>query len=113
MSIAGDDKRMLASPVDDRNGRAMATTTPRVELENERVRVTRIRREGGGELPPASRHDRLIIYLEGGHLSRKEGGRREELRRKTGEVVWRRASQHQVEVLDDAPHEVLIVEFKS
>jgi hypothetical protein len=90
----------------------MANETRNVEFENDRVRVTRVKTGKPGKAPPSSRHDRLIIYLQDGYLARTEDGKNEEVRRKAGEVVWRTRSQHQVEYLQDGPHEVLIVELK-
>jgi len=89
------------------------TTNPTVEFENDRVRVTRVKRSGAGSLPPAARGDRLIIYLRDGHIKRKAGGAVETLQRRAGEVAWRGRSQHEVEVTQDGEHEVLIVELKS
>jgi hypothetical protein len=88
-------------------------TKPIVEFENDRVRVTRVKRSGPGSMPPATRHDRLIIYLRDGQIKRTEGGLEEALQRRAGEVVWRASSQHEVEVTQDGEHEVLIVELKS
>lgn len=83
-----------------------------VEFENERVRVLRVQHAGRERQRDTSRHDRLIIYLNDGHIRRTENGKPQELRRRAGEVIWRDRSQHQVENLKDLPHEVLIVEFK-
>jgi hypothetical protein len=89
------------------------TTKPNVEFENDRVRVTRVKRSGVGSVPPANRNDRLIIYLRDAHIKRKEGARQETLQRRAGEIVWRDGSQHEVEVTKAGEHEVLIVELKS
>jgi hypothetical protein len=89
------------------------TTKPDVEFENDRVRVTRVKRSGPGSAPPTTRHDRLIVYLRDGHIIRKEGGRHETLLRRAGEVVWRGQSQHEIEVAQDGEHEVLIIELLS
>lgn len=90
----------------------MANDIGTVEFENDRIKVTRIKTGKRGKAPPSSRHDRLIVYLQDGHVARTENGRREEVRRKAGEVVWRPRSQHQIEHLKDGPHEVLIIELK-
>ena len=74
------------------------TTKPNVEFENQRVRVTRVKRSGAGSVPPAKRHDRLIVYLKDAQIKRKENGRHETLQRRAGEVVWRASSRHEVEV---------------
>jgi hypothetical protein len=88
---------------------AMATT---VELENERVRVLRVKHAGRERHPRATRGDRLIIYLNDGHITRTENGRQDRFRHKAGDVVWRGSSQHQIENMIDSHHEVLIVELK-
>jgi hypothetical protein len=91
----------------------MAKFTPKVEFENDRVRVTRVTGHGRGPIPTAPRQDRVIIYLKDGHVARTENGRREEVVRKAGDVVFRAGSQHQIEHLEDAAHEAIIVELKS
>jgi hypothetical protein len=84
-----------------------------VEFENERVRVLRARHAPHEKHPSASRRDRLIIYLNDGQIRRSEaGGKPEEIRRKSGEVVWRNHSQHEIENVKDTNHEVIIVELK-
>jgi hypothetical protein len=83
-----------------------------VELENDRVRVLRVEHRGRERHPQTSRHDRLVIYLNEGHVVRIENGKQEDVRRKAGQVVWRSRSQHQIENLKDTDHEVIIVELK-
>lgn len=90
------------------------TAQQNVEFENDKVRVTRVKASGPGpgSDPSASRLDRLIVYLRDGHVERKEGGRRETLRRHAGDVVWRPRSQHEVAVAHSGAHEVLVIELK-
>lgn len=85
-----------------------------VVFENDRVRVLRARHSSHEKHPPASRRDRVIIYLNDGHIRRGEtgGGRTEEIHRKSGDVVWKEHSQHEIENLRDSDHEVIIVELK-
>ncbi len=85
--------------------------TRTVEFENDRVRVLRIK-HGGGAPARVDKLDRVIIYLTDGHIARTEEGRREEIHRKSGDVVWRDRSQHQIDSLSGAGHEVIIVELK-
>ena len=85
---------------------------PTVEFENDRVRVSRARQTGPGARRTAPRHDRLIVYLEDSEIARTEGGEREHQSRRAGDAIWRGASEHEVEVRDDGPHEVLIIELK-
>ena len=84
----------------------------KVEFENDRVRVLRVTHAARESHAQTSRHDRLVIYLNDGRTARTENGKKEEHRRKAGEVVWKNRSQHQVENLNDAAHEVIIVELK-
>lgn len=88
------------------------TGKPVVEFENDRVRVIRVKQTGPGSLPPATRNDRLIIYLCDGQINRKEGTVRETNQRKAGDVVWRGRSSHEIEVTQKGQHEVLIIELK-
>ncbi len=83
-----------------------------VELENDRVRVLRVKHGGRERHPETSRLNRLIIYLNDGHVIRSEKGKHEEIRHKAGDVVWRNRSQHQLENLNETNHEVIIVELK-
>jgi hypothetical protein len=85
----------------------------KVVFENDRVRVVRVKLAASEHTAQNSRNDRLVVYLGDAHIQRAEGGKKEEIRRKKGDVVWRSRSQHQVHALDDGAHEVLIVEFKS
>jgi hypothetical protein len=56
----------------------------------------------------------VLIWLTDAHEMRTEpGGRKEEIRRRAGEVAWRTASQHEIENLEHTPVEVIIVELKS
>ncbi len=89
------------------------TVKPTVEFENERVRVIRVKQSGGGAAAPETRHDRLVVYLKDSSIIRHQGGRRETLHRRAGEVIWRDRSQHQIEVTQKGEHEVLIIELKS
>lgn len=84
-----------------------------VVLDNDRVTVSRVKRSGRGPVSSARRHDRVIVYLKDAHITRTEGGRREDIRHKAGDVVWRPSSEHDIELMEDTEHEVLIIELKS
>jgi hypothetical protein len=84
----------------------------KVEFENERVRVLRVQHAGRERHLEESRLDRVVIYMNDGRVSRTEGGKKEQIRRKAGEVVWKTRSQHYIENLKDTNHEVIIVELK-
>jgi hypothetical protein len=90
----------------------MSHEKAKVEFENDRVKVTRVAHEGRAAHAPVARHDRLIVYLRDGHVARTEGGKREEIRRPAGSVVWRDRSEHGVENLEEGQHEVLVIEIK-
>ena len=84
-----------------------------IVLDNDRVVVRRIKRSGPGPISSAKRRDRLIIYLKDAHIKRAEGGgHHEHISRRAGDVVWRPASEHALELIEGEEHEVLIVEFK-
>jgi len=83
-----------------------------VEFENERVRVLRVRVDAGDSHRPPSRNDRVLVWLTGAeHVRREPNSKSESLQRRPGEVVWRSASEHQIDNHGDA-HEVLIIELK-
>jgi hypothetical protein len=83
-----------------------------VEFENERVRVLRVKHAGRERHPQTSRRDRVVIYLNEGRVARTESGKKEEILRKAGDVVWKNRSQHDIENLNDKGHQVIIVELK-
>jgi hypothetical protein len=87
-------------------------TQPTVEFENDRVRVSRARQVGAGPRLTQPRRDRLIVYLTDSEITRTEDGAEQRHSRRTGEVVWRDASEQSIRLHDDGEHEVLIVEFK-
>jgi hypothetical protein len=86
------------------------TTT--VEFENDRIRVVRVKHSEREAHPQTAKGDRLIIYLNDGHIVRTVDEKKEEIAHKVGEVVWRDRSQHQITNVSDTAHEVIIVEFK-
>jgi hypothetical protein len=90
----------------------MSHESAKIELENDHVRVTRVKHGRRGAGGHGSRHDRLIVYLRDGHVVRTEGGKQDEIHRKAGDVVWRGRSDHHVEQIEEGEHEVLIIELK-
>jgi hypothetical protein len=83
-----------------------------IVLENDRMVVRRVKHSEAGSVSSAERADRLVIYLKDAHIRRTEGGQ-EDIRRRAGDVVWRPASMHEIELVEGGEHEVLIVEFKA
>jgi len=91
----------------------MSNGGEKIEFENDRVKVVRVKLGNREKHLVRARKDRIIIWLTDSHYVRTEpNGKKEELRRKAGDVAWRTASQHQVENLGEDKHEVIIVEFK-
>jgi hypothetical protein len=88
------------------------TANQNLEFENDRVRVTRVKHAGPGAISKGTRLDRLVIHLKDAHIKRTEAGHTEDIKRRAGEVVWRAGSEHEIEQVEDAEHEVLIVELK-
>jgi quercetin dioxygenase-like cupin family protein len=85
----------------------------KVEFENNRVRVLRVKIGKREKHPPRERKDRVLIWLTDAHETRTEpNGKKEEIRRKPGDVLWRAASRHQVENVEDQDVELIIVEMK-
>ena len=84
-----------------------------MEIENDRVRVIRVKIGQREKHPIRARQDRVLVWLTDAHEIRTEpNGKREEVRRKAGDVAWRTASQHQIENYEDKEVEVVIVELK-
>ena len=90
----------------------MTAANADIVLDNDRVTVRRVKHSGAGPVSSAQRRDRLIVYLKDAQIARTEGGRREDVRRKAGDVVWRPGSEHDIELVEDSEHEVLIIELK-
>lgn len=91
----------------------MTAAEVNIVLDNDRVVVRRIKSSELGLVSSGPKRDRIVLYLKDAHIRRTEGGHQEDIRRKAGDVVWRPASDHAVELVEGTDHEVLIVEFKS
>jgi len=95
---------------------ALDKTHYRVELENEHVRVVRVRyapKEAG--IPHEHRCGRVTVYLSPLHqsLTRAATGEKTESRATTGEARWSTPDRHSDVNLDDAPIELVYVDVKS
>lgn len=91
----------------------MANSGEKVELENDRVKVVRVKLGTHEKRPVRARKDRVLIWLTDSHHARTEpNGKKEEVRRRAGEVAWRTASQHEIENLAESNAEMIIVELK-
>jgi quercetin dioxygenase-like cupin family protein len=85
----------------------------RVEFENERVRVLRVRQapheKGAVHAHPAS----VVVFLTDVHARfTLPDGSTQEVSAKAGETRWAGPVVHQIENLADAPFEVLHIEIK-
>jgi hypothetical protein len=85
----------------------------KIEFENDRVRVIRVKLGQREKHPVRTRKDRVLVWLTEAHEQRTESnGKTEEIRRRPGDVAWRTASQHQIENVEEKDVEVIIVELK-
>jgi hypothetical protein len=86
----------------------------KVELENEKIRVLRIR-FGPNEKSAMHTHPSMVAILLTDHYSRHiyPDGRTEELRGKAGEVRYLEEITHAPENPGDTPFELIAVELKS
>ena len=84
-----------------------------MEVENDKVRVCRIR-YGPHEKSPMHGHPALVVvFLTDGHsrLTYPEG-KTDEVRTKSGDALWFDAFEHLPENLADQPFEAILVELK-
>ena len=85
----------------------------RVEFENEHVRVIRAVTGPKQKSALRTRGDRVLVFLTDSHETRVDHrGAGKEVRHRAGEVMWRTASDHRLENLEDRPVEVIVVELK-
>jgi len=86
----------------------------KVEFENARVRVLRIKVGPGEKTPMHSHPDSVLIFQTEGRVRfTYPGGKTEETTMQAGQVVWTPAVTHQGENLSDQPIEVIQVELKN
>jgi len=93
----------------------MSENTEKVEFENELVKVVRVVTEGSGKHQVEGRGPRVVISLTDETETRTDqGGRREHIERKVGDVVFKDASSgHTIENNRAGRQEVIIVELKA
>lgn len=85
----------------------------RVEFENPRVRVLRVRVGPHGTAPMHDRSERVLVWLTDFHVKvALPDGRTVARQRKAGEVAWAPAERHAGENLSDQPFELIAVELK-
>ncbi len=91
----------------------MPASEERIEFENDRVKVLRVKVGKREKHPVRARNDRVLIWLTDSHHARTEpNGEKQEFRRRAGEVAWRKASRHEIENLAEKEAELIIVELK-
>lgn len=96
-----------------RSSSASLDKADHVEFENEHVRVVRAVTGPRERSALRTRRDRILIFLTDSHEMRHDrDGQQKEVRHKAGDVLWRTASDHQLENLEDRPVEVIVVELK-
>jgi hypothetical protein len=86
-----------------------------VELENEQVRVLRVK-IGPHESTPLHRHavNRVVTYLTDQNFRvTGDDGKVEVMKHKAGEVSWGGPATHKEENLSDQPFEVVVTELKN
>ena len=87
----------------------------KVEMENDQVRVVRVR-IGGKEIVPMHQHglNRVVVYLTDMNFKvTSADGKVDNSVHKAGDVTWGVPNQHKEENLSDKPVELVVVEVKS
>lgn len=92
----------------------MAGGRENVLLDNDVVKVVRVRVDPGAKHSAPPRGPRVVISLSNESEVRTEGAAKPEaINRKIGDVVFRSASSgHTIENRSKSPHDVIIVELK-
>ena len=104
---------MAAQPAFQRDPVKLDSKHYKVEMENDRVRVVRIR-YGGREKSVMHQHPPGIgIFLTDASFKfTYPDGKTEEVSAKSGEAKWTPAGAHEPENVGDKPLEVVLVELK-
>lgn len=85
----------------------------RVEFENSKVRVVRIKYGPKEKVVMHSHPAGVLVFLTDQHVRfHFPDGSSEEIRKEAGEVLWMDAVTHQPENLSDKPLEVLYIETR-
>jgi len=85
----------------------------KIELENQWVRVLRLKRDGRSKEPMHQHPATVVVYLTDSH-QRVVGadGKAQEVTRKAGDVVFNEPVKHAGENLSNQPIEAIVVELK-
>src|SRR6478672_9382271 len=82
----------------------------KVEIENNYVRVVRVKRPAHDKSPMHESPDYVVIFLTDVHQKITDAdGKTREVNRKAGEVAFNKAVKHEEQSLSDQPMEVLLV----
>ena len=108
----GSSAKTAASPLDPVK---LDPTSYKVELENDQVRVLRVK-IGPHKAVPLHEHmlNRVLVYITDQNFRvTTPDGKAETVQHKAGEVGWGQPTRHKEENLSDKPFEALVVELKS
>lgn len=98
------------------SGQDLTKINPRsvkVEFENSRIRILRIRYAPHENSGMHSHPQRAVVRITDRHIRETtSNGKLEERYAKAGEFVWANAATHSIENLGDAPAETIEIEFK-
>ena len=85
----------------------------KVLLDNEYVRIIDVRQQPGDKSPMHSHPHHAVYALEGSTLkSTSSDGNRNTFTMKTGQVIWRDAETHTIEIVGTTPSHALDIEIK-
>ena len=104
---------LLAASLDAQNAPAPATITPRLDTPQTRVIVATLQPRTPSISRTGHATNRVLIYLDNGSMTRKEGEQSTTIDFKRGDVRWRPASgAYTAENISDHPIRILEVDLK-
>lgn len=91
-----------------------AQSPDNVKIDNSQVRVLEVTEQPGHRGAPHEHPlNRVMVYMDGGHMIERSGGKTHEFDFKAGEVRWSPATgTHTVEYIADHPIRIVEVELK-
>ena len=85
----------------------------KVLLDNEYLRIIDVRQQPGDKSPMHSHPHHAVYALDGSTLkSTSSDGKTNTFTMKTGQVVWRDAETHTIEIIGTTPSHALDIEIK-
>jgi hypothetical protein len=104
---------LFTSGVGAQNAPAPAAVTPRLDTPQARVIVATLQPRTPAIAKNGHATDRVLIYLDNGVMTRKEGERSEKIEFRRGDVRWRPASgEYVAENVSDHPIRILEIDLK-